>query len=251
MLGVSIALDWKIALKHQSANVRLESFWRTFRGYPPLKQTVSGDLHWLRIATTSTEQFLHISEPYLALCLMACGLIVMALCRRHFQGLLLALPIAAAVALAVTDHYPFSRRLALYLYPIAVMLLAAPLALSDRQRNRAARWWRSTAVVASAAALIAVTAPGVALGLDKAVHPDELVTGRQAVAFVSQHQHAGDLVLAETGASSALTTNFYGPHYHVRGRGVFHLERPAATESAVTRFTSSTVSPASGWYSRT
>jgi hypothetical protein len=112
------------------------------------------------------------------------------------------------------------------LYPIAVMLLAAPLALSDRQRNRTARWWRSTAVVASAAALIAAAAPGVAMGLDKAVHPDELVSGRQAVAFVSQHQHAGDLVLAETGASSVLTMNFYGPHYHVRDDGVFHLGRP-------------------------
>ncbi len=229
MLGISIALDWAIALKRQSANTTLLGFWRKTGGYPPLKPTISADLHWLGAAATRTERWLDISQPVLALGLMACGLIVVALCRRRFQGLLLGLPLAAAVGLAATVHYPLSGRLALYLYPILVMLLAAPLAFADRQRNPTAnptaRWWRSTAVVASAAVLVAVTGPGVALGLDKAVHPDELVSGRQAVAFVGQHQHAGDLVLVQTGAPSVLTVEFYGPHYHVRGRDTFYLGR--------------------------
>jgi hypothetical protein len=225
ILGVSVAVDWATTLKRQSADVTLLSFWRTFGGYPPLQQTVSADLHWLRAAVTTTEQFFNISRPYLALGLMACGLVVVVLRRRHFQGLLLALPMVAAVGLAVTDHYPLARRLALYLYPIVVMLLAAPLALSERQWNRAARWWRTAAVVTSAAVLFAVAAPGVALGLDKALHPDDGVTGRQAIAFVSQHQHPGDLVLTQTSAASILTMEFYGPHYHVRDGGQFYLGR--------------------------
>jgi hypothetical protein len=225
MLGLSVALDWDVALKRQAANDSLQSFWRITGGYPPLKQTISGDLHWLGVAVTRTELWLDISRPFLALGLMACGLAVVALCGRRFQGLLLALPLAAAVGMAVTVHYPLAGRLALYLYPIVVMLLAAPLALSDRHRNPTARWWRSTAVVASAAVLIAVTGPGVALGLDKAVHPDESASGRQAIAFVSQHKHAGDLVLAQTGATSVLAMQFYGPHYHVRARGLFYLGR--------------------------
>lgn len=225
MLGISAALDWAIALKRQAANADLLGFWRITGGYPPLKQTISADLHWLVAAAARTERWLDISRPVLALGLMACGLAVVALCRRRFQGLLLGLPLAAAVGLAITVHYPLSGRLALYLYPILVMLLAAPLALSGRQQSPRARWWRSTAVVASAAVLIAVTGPGIALGLDKAIHPDQLVSGRQAVAFVSQHQHAGDLVLIQTGAPSVLTVEFYGPHYHVRGRDTFYLGR--------------------------
>jgi hypothetical protein len=223
ILGISVAWDWVVALKPQTTIVNLQSYWVNAGGYPPLKQTFSADIHWLTAAATTTEEFLDISKPYLALFLMACGLTVVALRRSHFQGLLLALPIAAAITLAVTEHYPFARRLALYLYPIAVMLLAAPLALSDLQRNGTARWWRSAAVATSAAALIAVTAPGIALGLDKAAHPDEEATGRQAVAFVGQHQHSGDLVLVMTGDASVLTMAFYGPHYHVREAGVFFL----------------------------
>jgi hypothetical protein len=226
IVGASVALDWAAALRRQSGNATLQSFWRTAGGYPPLHQTIPADLRWLQTAATSTAQFLDIRWPFLALGLMACGLTVVALGRPRFPGLLLALPVAAEVAMAVTDHYPLSRRLALYLYPIAVMLLAAPLALSDRQRTIAARWWKTTAVVASAAVLLAVAAPGAALGLDKADHPDEGVTGRQAIAFASQHRHPGDLVLAQTGLPSVLTMAFYDPHFHIREAGLFHLGRP-------------------------
>jgi hypothetical protein len=225
ILGISVALDWAATLKPQSANLTLVNDWRTSGGYPPLHQTFSADTHWLRVAATGTEQFLDISKPFLALGLMACGLIVVALSRRHFQGLLLALPLAAAVALGVTDHYPFARRLALYLYPIIVVLLAAPLALSDRPWSIRARWWKPAAVVASAAALIAVAGPGVALGLDKAIHPDVSATGRQTVAFVGQHLHKGDLVLDLPGPAS-MTVGFYGPHDHVQEGGLFGL-RPS------------------------
>jgi hypothetical protein len=225
ILGISLALDWAVALKHQPSGSVLASVWRAFGGYPPLHQTLSGDAQWLWTTSSSTEHWLDIWFPWLALGLMICGLIVVALSRRHFQGLLLALPIGAGVALAVTDHYPLSQRLALYLYPILVLLLAAPLALSDWRPNPGARWWKSTAVAASAAALIAVTGHGVALGLDKAAHPDVSATGRQAVAFVSQHEHPGDLVLVQPGAASVLTVAFYGPRDHVQEGGLFSLVR--------------------------
>jgi hypothetical protein len=225
ILGVSVALDWSVMLRRQSADGTLQSFWREAGGYPPLHQTIPADVHWLGTAVISTEQFFCISWPFVALGLMACGLIV-ALGRRHFPGLLLSLPIAAGVAMAVTDHYPLDRRLALYLYPVAVMLLAAPLALADRPPSTAAAWRRPAAVMAAAAALIAVTAPGVALGLGKSAHPDEGVTGRQAVAFAGQHHQPGDLVLAQTGLPSVLTMNFYGPRFRVREKGLFYLARP-------------------------
>jgi 4-amino-4-deoxy-L-arabinose transferase-like glycosyltransferase len=223
ILGASIALDWVVTLRHQSANVNLLSFWRTFGGYPPLKQTFSADRHWLAAAVTTTLKFLGIGHPVVALCLMACGLIVVILWRGGIQGLLLALPLAVGVGMAVTDHYPFARRLALYLYPIVVMLLTAPLAISEGERHPIARRWRAAAVVASAAALITVAAPGVALGIGEGLHPDQSATGRQSIAFVSQHQRPGDLVLAQTGAPSILLENFYGPHYHVREGGLFYL----------------------------
>jgi uncharacterized membrane protein len=220
ILGASIAADWAVTLKNQSANSVLQGFWRTHGGYPPLRQTITADLHWLGSVVTSTGGYLNLSKPYLAIGLMACGLIALALSRHPVQGLLLVLPLAAAVALAVTDHYPFARRLALYLYPVIVMLLVAPLAVSGWQPKPTARWLRPAAVAVTTAALLTVTASGIALGLDKAIHPDDTVSGRQSVAFVAQHQHRGDLVLGQTGAAAVLTMAFYGPHYHVRERGL-------------------------------
>jgi hypothetical protein len=223
ILGYSVVLDWVVALKSQSASTVLQAYWQAYGGYPPLHQTIPADVRWLGAAAMKAEQFLDIGTPALALGVMACGLTVVAFRRRLFQGLLLGLPMVAAVGMAVTDHYPLAQRLALYLYPFAVMLLAAPLVLSERQGDAAARRWRSAAVVASAAALIFVTAPGIALGLDKAIHPDQTADGRQAVAFVSEYQRPGDLVLLDTGAQ--LNMEFYGPRFHVRPAGLFFFRR--------------------------
>jgi 4-amino-4-deoxy-L-arabinose transferase-like glycosyltransferase len=224
ILTISVAVDWLVSLRHQSAHKFFQAYWRAYGGYPPLKQTVRGDLSWLWTAATKTEQFLHIGTPVLALCLMACGLTVLAW-GRPVAALLLGLPMVAAVGMAITHYYPLALRLALYLYPGAVMLLAAPLAVATRHRNPLSPRWRSTAIVASAAALIVVAAPGIASGLGKLLHPDETTAGRQAVAFVGRHQQPGDVVLVEPGAG--LTTDFYGPRYKVREWGVFQFNHGA------------------------
>jgi hypothetical protein len=247
ILGMSVALDYAVALKVQSANTQLKAFWRMFGGYPPLDQTASTDLHWLRVDVANNSHWLNLSHPWLLIGLMACGLVVVALSRRQLPALLLGLPLAVALGMAVTDQYPMSGRLTLYLYPIVVMLAAAPISLAERRPDQArpdqarpdqaqpdqaqpdqarasriARWSRPAAALASVAVLATVAVPGIAQGLDKAAHPDDSASVRQAIAFASEHQRPGDLVVGQ-GLSAILALGFYGPHYHIWQRSQFGL----------------------------
>jgi 4-amino-4-deoxy-L-arabinose transferase-like glycosyltransferase len=220
---ISVAVNWWVALRHQSANTFLEGYWRAYGGYPPVKQTLRSDLSWLATTAARTAGFMHIGTPVLAFGLMACGLAVLAR-RRPVSALLLGLPIGAAAGVAITGHYPLTQRLALYLYPYAVMLLAAPLALSSRDPNPVSLRWKWTATVASAA-LTVVAAAGIAAGLRTFVDPDETTAGRQAVAFVSRHQQPGDVVLIA--AATKPTIDFYGRRYHVMAGGIFGFDHSA------------------------
>jgi len=133
---------------------------------------------------------------------------------------MLGLPVAIALGAALTDRYPWALRLTLYLYPLLVLLLAAPLSYADRGRHSVAV--RSKPIlVAFGLGLVVTTAPGIATGLGKLVRPDETESGRQAVAFVARHQRAGDLVLAELGAHATL--GYYGSREHVTMDGSFRL----------------------------
>jgi len=133
---------------------------------------------------------------------------------------MLGLPVAIALGAALTDRYPLALRLTLYLYPLLVLLLAAPLSYADRGRHSVAA--RSKPIlVAFGLGLVVTTAPGIATGLGKLVRPDETESGRQAVAFVARHQRAGDLVLAELGAHATL--GYYGSREHVTMDGSFRL----------------------------
>ena len=170
-------------------------------------------------ATAKVLRFLHIATPRLALVLMICGVAVLAR-RRPWSALMLTLPVMIALGAAVADRYPLAFRLALYLYPLLVLLLVAPLSYAERGRHSASA--RSTPLlVAFALGLVVTTAPGIVTGLGKLVRPDETESGRQAVAFVARHQHAGDLVLAERGALSAL--RYYGPGEQVTTDGTFRF----------------------------
>ena len=140
-------------------------------------------------ATTKAVGFLHISSPRLALVLVICGVAVLAR-RRPWAALMLALPVVIALGAALTDRYPLGFRLALYLCPLLILLLVAPLSYADRGRHSVSA--RSKPIlVAFALGLTITTAPGIATGLGKLVRPDETESGRQAVAFVAQHQPRG------------------------------------------------------------
>ena len=202
IVAFSLGVDWLVSLSRQAGAKGLEHYWRARGGYPPLRHSVQADFRWMASATTKVVHFLHITGPRLALVLMICGVAVLA-GRRPWSALMLALPVVIALGAALTDRYPLAFRLALYLYPLLVLLLAAPLSYADRGRHSASARSKPILVV-FALGLVVTTAPGIATGLTKLVRPDETESGRQAIAFVARHQRAGDLVLAELGAHSAL-----------------------------------------------
>jgi hypothetical protein len=76
---------------------------------------------------------------------------------------------------------------------------------------------------AIALTLIALTAGySVTTGVDKAVHPDETASSREALRFIAVHRQPGDLVYSDRWAISAL--QFYGPKYRITADGSFEFE---------------------------
>ena len=74
-------------------------------------------------------------------------------------------------------------------------------------------------------ALVVTAAPAVRAGVATVARPDETTAGRQAIAYVGQHQQPGDVVLGEVW--SLRTFGFYGPREHVQRNGYFAFQPPA------------------------
>jgi len=139
--------------------------------------------------------------------------------------------VLVAVGLAVTRRYPMSMRLALYVVPSVLMLLAAGVVSAVAVAPALGRWtgalrpalWAATAVACS---LLLITAGGGTIaGVRKLWRPDEVTSGREAVAFVVRHRQPGDLVLVESwGLRNA---GFYGPRLGMTWDGMFYLSAHA------------------------
>ncbi len=225
LLGLCLAAEWFVTLRQQSANDALQAYWQKFGGYPPTNASLRQELSWLwRTFSTFVQQVAHLSLPVVAAVLALWGLATL-IRRRPWQGMVVGIVLLAAVGAAVTRHYPLADRLALYLLPLLLPMMAAGLADADRtpERRLPGRWsW--PVVVLCILGLAATTAPAVVTGVSKLVQPDERTAGRQAVEFVGRHRQPSDLVLTDRWGLS--TVYFYGPRNHVSVGGVFSF--PAA-----------------------
>ena len=229
LLGVSIGLEWYYTLRQVSAYQSVRAFWQAFHGFPPPFRTWSGELGWVRFATVSfSGQVGHFALPGLAVALAVWGLVTMVR-LRPWPAVLVSLILLAALGAALTDHYPLSGRLALYLFPFAAMLMTAGLDDASPGNIRSLpRPWRYVTAAICAVALVITTAGAVASGAGKLVDPDDTSSGRQAVQFVAANQQPSDLVVGNVW--SELTFRFYGPRYGVNRNGVAaFLPKPNGT----------------------
>ena len=225
ILCLSVALQWVFILKDLAANATLQSYWQGFGGFPPVPSTPAAITSWLGTsATTFYRQVAQDWLPWIAVLIAAWGLAVLVR-RRPWSAALLALIVGTAIAAAIAHQYPLAQRLALYLLPIAILLMCGALedAVPHQRHNPADRRRQLTALIVGVA-LIVVSAGSVFGALGKFAHPDETTAGRQSIEFVAEHQQPGDLILVEAGAASAM--KFYGPRIGVRADGVFRFDRP-------------------------
>ncbi|MDT4939574.1 MAG: hypothetical protein QOG80_3245 [Pseudonocardiales bacterium] len=220
LLGASVVWEYLATLRALGKNTTLNRFWQFVGGYPPPN---GGDLHWLRRVTPAVIRNPGgLTWPLLAIALAVVGLVVLTRAQPPVAAIVCAPP-AVAIVLALTHHYPLYQRLAVYLVPSLLLLVATgsvalvSAALRIPGAHRGPAW---IACAAAAALLVVATGRSVVTGIGKFATPDEITSGREAVQFVADHLQAGDAVLVEyPWAVSNMT--FYGRRYGLRATGTF------------------------------
>lgn len=240
VLTVSLAVEYLSTLRQLAANESLEAYWQAYGGYPPAGATSIGLVRWVvRASTTLSQSFAQFAVPSLT-CVLALAGLAIAFRQHPMRATLLLLVMLAAMAAAVTKHYPLAQRLALYLVPILIMLLCTSLqiahpASTDRQRPgpRPSQFFPVALVVV---VLMTISAPAVVAGVSKLWRPDETEAGRQAVQFVADHQLPSDAVVTDDWGRSAL--GFYGERFGVRQTGTVAMRSPHGRPCAENQFAS-------------
>jgi hypothetical protein len=125
---------------------------------------------------------------------------------RYTFLILLAAP-AAGLGAATLGKYPLAMRLALWLIPVAIILLAGVLCLPGR-----VAWTMLLPVVL-------VGGSSIVAGLAAFPFPLQSNDARGTYAFVSRHWRAGDILLTNPPAEP--TYLYYAPRYHLHRTYLF------------------------------
>ncbi len=221
VLAVSGAAEYVITLKSLSADTTLQQYWQVNGGYPHT-HTAGSILSWAGAAAVRVAADpLGLTVPLVGLLLMVVGVAVLAR-TSPLEAVILAAPGPLAVVLGATFHYPMWGRLALYLVPIGLVLLAAGTveAVVSLLQLTLPRWHRVAAAVLAPVLLLITAGPSVVRGVSKAVVPDEVTAGREALQYVAEHRQPHDLVYVENpwGVSTFV---FYGPQFGIKATGTF------------------------------
>jgi hypothetical protein len=232
-VGGSVLAEYVVTLRHLAADRALDNYWRQVGGYP---SRGGSKLVWVRHAVPAViRNPIGITWPILALVLGVIGFIVVARTRPTI-AVILALPVLAALGMAVTYHYPMYQRLAVYVVPSAVLFVAASATgaaclardlIAGRviSPTRAPAVWAPRAATAVTSVLLVIaTAHSVASGLDKLGRPDEVEAGREAMRFIANHKQPGDLVIYDNPWSGG-QLRYYGRKVGVTANGWFAAAR--------------------------
>jgi Dolichyl-phosphate-mannose-protein mannosyltransferase len=226
LFALSVLAEWHVTLHRLSQNHTLDLYWQAVKGFPPKDAGLRNELSWLHLAGLGVLRNPgHFAVPTLA-ALSAIWGFVAVLRRRIDMALLTIIPILAGVALGMTRDYPLATRLAIYLVPSMILLMAGGLAILDRAWQGLGAVLQRSVAGAVVAALAVTAGPAVATGVGKLYSPDDVTDGRGAVAYVGRHQAPGDRVLAELWAITAV--DFYGPRFGVRRAGYFRFSPAVA-----------------------
>lgn len=228
ILVLNVVLQYVVTLRKLAQNTNLTTYWENAGGYPLRSVGILGVLRWLYHAGLGVIRDPgHLAVPLLVVLLGVAGL-VKTLYWRVEAAVVVGIPVLVAVGLAVTRHYPLSMRLALYVVPSVLMLLAAgavgvvtvvPAIARWTRWNRALRPATWAAVAVACTVLVVTAGTASATGVRKLWRPDEVTSGREAVAFVARHRQPSDTILVESWAIQNM--HFYGPRMGVPFNGEF------------------------------
>jgi hypothetical protein len=206
---VSLAVAYLLVLRPLRNVDVLAQFW----GYSFPRSP--GDLPaWsVRRAVDLVDRPLELALAPLALALLAVGAV--RLLRRHRTRAALTLAgVPLAVVAAALCAYPLADRLALWLVPLAIVLLAAVLPDRLEFPGRGG----PLPLVLAAVALAAVAGPGLVRTLPSAVQVQRLEELKPVLQELSRRLQPDDVVLVDIAAKAAF--DYYAPRLGVPRDGV-------------------------------
>ncbi len=106
-------------------HIGLVKFWVDHSGFPPWQPNRAA--HWIWAAFDGVMQnweTMHLDAPELGMFAAILGLGSLLMGKRRALGALIALPLVVALVVAFRRQYPFAERLALYMVPILIILIA-------------------------------------------------------------------------------------------------------------------------------
>lgn len=206
--------EYLVQLRSLSGDPVLLGFWSKVGGFPPSPSRIGSSVRWLgdRAVTLPSNPFgFHPGWVGLGLVVVGAGV----LCARRSLGLLvLAAPLPVALAAALAHRYPLADRIALFLVPLGLIVVAAAVEIPKNRRF-------AVPLVAVTAALVAVGAPQVSLAAQRLVRPIQVSETREAFEYVAQHRQPDDgMFVYYPAGTSAL---YYAPKVGVPWSGTLYL----------------------------
>ena len=205
-LGVSVAVEYAVALSKTVADDKLQTFWSA--GFPPEPLALGSLVGWIRDSSSRLlDRPLALQHGWLVLALLGVGLAVLAV-RSPRRLVVLLMPQLALLTAAILHSYPASDRLALFVVPTVLLVLAAPVDLLRRYRTPARSALAAVPAVAAVAGIAVLAGPSVGDAVTYAHHPLQKEETRQTIGYIADHYRPGDLVLFD---QFSIPVSVYGP----------------------------------------
>lgn len=197
----ALGVLYVVSLRHLAANPSLEAFWKD--GYAPQPLDPRTALPWVAdVLAGLVPNPVELAVPVLVLVLVVVGVSVLLVRDRPFALLVVAVT-AAALAAGLVAAYPLKWRLALYLVPVVLLVVAASTDAAGP--GRAGRLVR--AVVLVAVAIVAVHP--VSEAAKTAVRPYTLTEMRSVLSHVRGAMEPTDAVYVHW--TAAVLYDYYAP----------------------------------------
>jgi hypothetical protein len=168
----------------------LVKYWMSAAGFPPWAPNLTP--HWLWLAFRNIFggwETMYLSAPDVGLYCAIVGAGALLILRpRRWVALFVVTPVVLAVGAAITRHYPLADRLALYLVPILVLLMAEGV---DRIWGHE-HWQRS--LVGGLAVIMLISGPVRQSGYEFR-YPNDREESKQIYLWVMRNWQPGDLLV--------------------------------------------------------
>ena len=202
--AASLGVDYVVSLRGLASNPFLLGFWSA--GFPPRPLAAGSAVRWAGRATLalfSSPGGLRFSGLAAALAVGGAAALIV---RRRPGGVAVLAFLPVVLAAAVDRRYPLQGRLALFLVPTLLLLLASSLA------------WRGLVAVVAGALVAVVAIRPIHTVAAEVAHPVRINETKPVLVYLRDHQQRGDAIWLHYGTQAAF--DYYAPILGMRAGGI-------------------------------